>query len=259
MLQGHLNAISDEIWERLKDAKQLRISQGEETITDNILLYLFRQHIGVIRIVPTPKNKEKFQGTDWEWWIGNNRDGWLRYAIQAKKLNQQTNKYESLNHQVGKKPNQQSQHRILETYATANHAIPLYAFYNHIDLDDYTPYWHCSNMLDVKKLGCTVTPLKNVKNALSTRGSRTFQTIHSFEETIPIRCLAICPSIYGACKGINSRFHLEKLGIDATIFQNIDLFNEPINDFKQLPNSLYNHEIALYPKRILIIKTQDGI
>ncbi len=71
---------------------------------------------------------ESVKGTDWEWWIGNRTHGYLRYAVQAKKLDAKTNRYSSLNHKVGVGSKTLFQHDILEKYAHVNQAIPLYAF-----------------------------------------------------------------------------------------------------------------------------------
>jgi len=251
--------ICDDVWHRLKDSKRLGISQGEETITDNILLYLAQQNIKDISVIQTPKNTESIKGTDWEWWIGNNRKGWLRYAVQAKKLNQKTDIYSSLNHPVGKPPNQEYQHVILEKYANANGAVPIYAFYNHIDKDDYSKLWNCPLPIDVPKFGCTITPLTNVKKAISTRGSRTFDKIHEFPETIPVRCLAECPRINSIYSG-SKKDSIYKFGVEAKVYKDpIGLLNEikSFNTYEQLPEHLYNHEFGYYPKRILVIETNE--
>ncbi|EHO7545990.1 hypothetical protein KMF76_000231 [Salmonella enterica] len=90
MLMNHLDIISDDVWKRLENGKKYNIIQGEETLTDNILLYLASQNLSEIKIIQTPKNMESVKGTDWEWWIGNRTHGYLRYAVQAKKLDAKT-------------------------------------------------------------------------------------------------------------------------------------------------------------------------
>lgn len=127
MLKHHLNTVCDDVWNSIGNGKRYGISQGEETLTDNILLYLASQNLPEIKTIQTPKDKESVKGTDWEWWIGNRSQGYLRYAVQAKKLDSKSNRYASLNHKVGVGPNALFQHDILEKYALANHAILLYA------------------------------------------------------------------------------------------------------------------------------------
>ena len=261
MLSHHLNIVCDDVWNRLGYSKKYSISQGEETITDNLLLYLALQNLTNISIIQTPKNKEAIKGTDWEWWIGNRRSGYLRYAVQAKKLDFTTGRYESLNHKVGKGASAKYQHNILEAYSNANNAIPLYAFYNHLDPSDYPATWNCSLPIDYPKFGCTVTPLKNVKLAISKRGWRTFDKIHQFSETIPLRCLAVCPNIaFVSTSAISSKVYIPRFDLEATVYQSpwgilSDIGH--ITDFKDLPDSLYDHNSGYYPKKILIIETSD--
>ena len=115
MLQHHFNEVCDDVWNRLQNSKAYGISQGE-ALTDNILLYLASQNLPNLKIIQTPKNLEPVKGTDWEWWIGNRATGYLRYAVQAKKLDLKSGRYSSLNHKVGSK----TQHQILEDYARVN-------------------------------------------------------------------------------------------------------------------------------------------
>lgn len=259
MLKHHLNVVCDDIWERLDNSLSFGIAQGEETLTDNLLLYLASQKLSDIRIIQTPKNKEAVKGTDWEWWIGNRANGYLRYAVQAKKLDVKTGRYASLNHVVGNGATAEYQHNILEVYAKANRAIPLYAFYNYFQLPDYSDLWNCPLPFDLTKLGCTVTPLKNVKTAIANRGWRTFERIHKFKETVPLRCLAECPNIALAAR--NSQItYIERFGIEAFVYQDpwgwiSEMGN--LSSVDQMPGDFYDHELGYYPKRILLIETHD--
>lgn len=260
MLKHHLNIVCDDVWERLGNSKKFGISQGEETVTDNLLLYLVSQSLSTIKIIQTPKDKEPVKGTDWEWWIGNRSNGYLRYAVQAKKLNLKTGCYSSLNHKVGKGALADFQHKILEDYAIANKAVPLYAFYNHLESSDLPNQWNCPLPIEHSKLGCTVTPLKNVKKAISTKGWRTFEKIHSFSETVPLRCLAECPNIAFA-KGSNGSVYLPRFDTEATVYERpwrwISEMGH-LTDFSQMPNDFYNHDLGYYPKRILLIETIEA-
>jgi hypothetical protein len=108
--------------------------------------------------------------------IGNGGLETVRMAIYAmqfrrKKLDAKTNRYSSLNHKVGVGSKTLFQHDILEKYAHVNQAIPLYAFYNHLDPCNYPTKWNCPLPFDLTKLGCTVTSLQNVKYAIKNRGT----------------------------------------------------------------------------------------
>ena len=82
--------ISKDIWYKIKYATKAQIRQGEESITDNILLEILKSENKQIKVIQTSKIKEQEKGTDWEWWIGCKNLGWLRYAIQAKKIDSQS-------------------------------------------------------------------------------------------------------------------------------------------------------------------------
>jgi hypothetical protein len=178
-------------WQRILSSEKFNISQGEETITDLNLLEIAMSQSSEVTVVKTAKYKEKDQGTDWEWWIGNNRIGYLRYAVQAKKIDKHFIHYKALGHKV----DSEKQIDILERYAQNNRAIPLYCFYNYSQNTNLKPYWHCNLPPDNEQFGCTITPLKNVKQALQQRGKRTFDFLHSFSSTKPWRCLVRCPSL----------------------------------------------------------------
>ncbi|MEQ4711863.1 DUF6615 family protein [Providencia alcalifaciens] len=259
MLKHHLNVVCDDVWDRIGNGKKYGISQSEETLTDNILLYLASQKISEIKIIQTPKNVESIKGTDWEWWIGNRNQGYLRYAVQAKKLDSRSNRYASLNHKVGSGKSAMFQHEILEKYAIANQAIPLYAFYNHLEPDFYPKVWNCKLNFDLTKLGCTVTPLKNIKEAIKNRGWRTFEKIHSFPETVPLRCLAVCPMIT-ALSGLNGIHNIKHFGVEAKVYKDpwgwISEMGH-LKSFKQMPSTYYSHELGFYPKRILLIDNSE--
>jgi len=254
LLKKHLETVSKITWNTLSDAMELEVSQGEETITDNILLYLKRQHLKSLTVIKTPKNLESEKGTDWEWWIGNDSKGWLRYAVQAKKLDTPTKRYLKLNHDVGVPPNNERQDVVLQRYAKSNNAIPMYALYNFIKEPDYKPYWNCPLNLEIEQLGITVTPLHRVKEAIITYGSRSFEKIHAFPETIPIRCLAHCPKVKPDHKG-----YIKKLGVDAKIYSTNDvpfLSSQRQPHIEAFPPDLYSAEAGIYPIRILKMESE---
>jgi len=150
-------------WNRLRLGRIYNVHQGEETITDINLLEMVQANFANLRLWKCPKDQEPLIGIDWEWLIRVGSNPWRRYAVQAKRLNPTATAYENLNHQVGSKTDPknppQKQIDILKRYADAKRAMPLYCFYNHIDLKDYSPYWWCELTLDIPQFGCTVTPL----------------------------------------------------------------------------------------------------
>lgn len=185
-LQKVLEELSVDTWERLRDSQPLQIRFGEETITDLLLLDLKRKNPSHTRIVQTPKYKEKNQGTDWEWWVGSPRLKWLRFAVQAKKLDIKTLRYPGFGHKVGT----DSQIDLLERYATRNQAIPLYCLYNFAKPPATPDAWRCCQNFDEPQLACTVTSIDIVRSAIAQHGCRNFNWIHQYPQTLPWRCLA---------------------------------------------------------------------
>ncbi|WP_247236133.1 DUF6615 family protein [Telluribacter sp. SYSU D00476] len=243
--------------DRINSADSYGTIYGEETITDLILLELARQNYFNIRILQTPKPFEAIKGTDWEWFVGSNNFGWIRYAIHAKKLDLSTGRYKILSHKVGKPPKDEYQIKVLRDFAHANGAVPLNNFYNYFPKATQADHWHCQQDFDRELLGWTFTPLKNVEKAINTRGSRTFDKIHRFSSTLPIRCLFKCP------------FFRDLYRDTTTLSQDGDFFGETFrkvarlsNEFinareigilQYFPHELYNSQVGIYPKRIAII------
>lgn len=189
--------ISKKVWYGLENAYNADISIRETTISDLLFLYLHNSKLKSLTTIPTPHNKESEQGTDWEFWIGREKQ-WLRYAVQAKKYNTKKNEYSSLNHSVMDKTSnkKRKQYDILAEYAKANEAIPIYALYNYIDLgkktSDKINHYKFLNMLAGKgdtfddEWGVAITPLHNVQLALNNKGCRNLYFLRSFEGTMPL-------------------------------------------------------------------------
>lgn len=176
---------------RLEQSERLGLSLGEETLTDILLLEIAATRTRDILVHKTPKWQEARDGLDWEWLIGNDQQGWLRYAVQAKKA-KPDGYYSALGHMV----NGERQIDILKRYAAENRAIPLYCFYNYRPIDR-SSYWNCGLSVDVSQLGVTVAELGIVEEAFSRSwpSRRRFEWLHSRGRARPVRCLTCCPSI----------------------------------------------------------------
>lgn len=257
MIAKIFEEITRRIWTDIHLSNKYKIMYGEETITDSILLELAKQNHHGIQILQTNKLSESTNGTDWEWFVGSDTFGWMRYAIQAKKLKCSTGRYESLNHKVGTQPHDDYQLNILKRFSEANDAIALYNFYNYYPQANESSHWHCETAFDKELLGWTFTMLSNVETALNTKGCRTFNAIH-MAGALPIRCLFTCPqfkSLY---------YENAKAGLIVTPF------NKPYGKIPKLPQQfaaalktgileefpkeLYSAKIEIYPRRIAIIE-----
>ena len=176
-------------WDAIENAFVNRISFGEDAITSINLLALKNASFRNLAIVDT-RPDESTKGCDFEFWIGRNNSGWLRYAIQAKKISVSSGRYDSLSHFVGNIP----QIDVLETYSRANGAIPLYCLYNFSNHSSAISS-SCPKFRHAKEYGCSVTPSSTVKIALSKWGAKNFTWFHARPETLPWSCLVRCPQI----------------------------------------------------------------
>ena len=119
---------ADRIWNSIAEADQYGLSYGEETITDNVLLYLKKHHKRHVYLKSFSKKEERHNGADWEWWIG--REGqWNGMRVQAKRIKLPREEYKSLFYKSKKSTKLQIDHLIDQ--ATANDLTPVFAFYTY--------------------------------------------------------------------------------------------------------------------------------
>ena len=192
---------STSLWERLGYVRESIKSRGvlgpvrfgEETITDLLTMDLFVQGSTVALFKQTSKPDEAMWGTDFELWLGSERLGWFRFAIQAKKLDLRTDRYASLTQSNVNGP----QIDLLERYARRKRAAPLYCLYNHTDGADELDHWHCcTGPANLKELGCSVTPSSNIRTAIGMWKGKNFKSIHGRKSTLPWKCLVSCPKVW---------------------------------------------------------------
>lgn len=267
--------ISEYVWSTLSEGKRYDVSLGEETISDLILLEIAKRNYHYLSIRKTSKDKESKEGTDWEFWIGSIRMGWVRYAVQAKKMDYNQYSYKSLKHKVG--DDGRLQHELLREYAQATRSIALYAFYNIPKDRMIDKYWNCKKTLSIKKMGVTIANLEVVVRAINKKRGKNFPTIHTFNTTYPLYCLLECVSSYQkvvykqsppppsdtmtlSYSGISpmelsykSQFRIHNHDINYRL-DGIDMTEIVDSDelFKKVLHVLYPQNIPL-PKRILVI------
>ena len=188
--------IAESTWNRLRGAQRLREAQrlyvrlGEETLTDLLVLDFLVSAPNNIKFFQTTKPQEAVQGTDLVVCVRRSANKADIYAVQAKRLGV-AGRYDSLNHRSGNR----HQINILEDYAGESKAIPLYLLFNHVDDEDLkAEYWHCCQQADKRQFGCTLVPSWRIRDAISKRGYRTFDYIHSDRAALPWRCAFACPN-----------------------------------------------------------------
>lgn len=259
-LRAHLEELAVDTWERLRDARALGIRFGEETITDLVLLEMKRKHSARSYIAQTPLHKEKTQGTDWEWWIGSDRVGWIRYAVQAKRLNKDL-RYGSITHKV----NGTKQIDLLERYAKKHRALPLYCLYNYSGIGIDNSAWNCSLPYKKYQLACTITSIGVARHAIDNWGEKTFAKIHANQNTLPWRCLIACPRIkriYRSARlfGFSNDIH-PVTGTSVNVYPELPVELRNVRetgrvDFDQTASDFYSPDFDL-PKRILVLETDE--
>ena len=122
LLTRALECIAEDTWNLLEYAHGHRSPLSEDTITEINLLRLKSAQLPGMKIRRVPSRQEEARtGIDWEWWIGTDGFGWLRYAVQAKKL-YADGRYRCLKHPV----HGRQQMDILADYSNIKNAIPLY-------------------------------------------------------------------------------------------------------------------------------------
>ena len=220
--QGKLEAISLYTWNLLGDAKRLGASIYEETVTDLLSIDVMRNK-GQVKVTQTTKIQESKSGTDIELWLKHHagNDGWIRFAIQAKKLNILYERYGKLK---SYKPKNQPYRQVLalETYVKNKKAIPLYLLYNYTGNIQPTS-WHCCRSFEPHQLGCTVAITATIHQAIKT-SQNNFNDLHRFPTTMPLRCLA-CPIFYTA-QNVNPE----------------DYAHADLPNFMHNENEIHNHE-----------------
>jgi hypothetical protein len=95
--------LSECIWDDLEAATRATLQRDEETITNDLLLDLWRLHPSDVIIVQFNKPQEARTGADWLWTLTDGTT-WFSMLVQAKRLYQKTERYEKLGHSVGNPP-----------------------------------------------------------------------------------------------------------------------------------------------------------
>ncbi len=257
-------SIASRTWKNMKDGFRLGLPLNEEGITDHILVEVAKHKFRILdfrieHIKKATKSVEAQCGLDWEWWIGSQK-GWIRYGVQAKRIDEKGN-YKNLKHIV----NGRCQTKLLDEFCRINKAVPLYCFYNYFELSQIERYWHCCKKEKHKsQLGCTITPSFVVHEAIKRRGARKFSHLHSDPHTVPWRCLVGCPEI----KKLYSNLNPDDSDSDAPMTIGKRKFGQEIVLHPELPEFLtleksqwintdtivnyYNG--GIFPKRVMVIE-----
>ena len=140
----------------------VRVSYGEETITETNLLEITRRHPLRTRLHMFSKHQEALNGADWEWHILGRRRT-LKMRVQAKRL--QSNDVLRVKHKVASSGKQQRQ--LLIDAALADRMKPVYCIYCTERQRSIWTQTHAPDGLNSYQLGCLLADAAKVP--LSTR------------------------------------------------------------------------------------------
>ena len=170
-----------ETWFRLSDAKDVKLSLGEETITDINLLEIAKARHPEIKIEKFNKIEEGENGADWEFWLTGKSTKWLGLRIQAKVINLKNDKYEQLHY---KTKNSDQTEKLINS-SMKNNLIPLYCLYTMCDLSRYKDKFAYKHFIDRhESFGCSIVDAFAVKKL----GEKTHIS-HLIQDMIPWHCI----------------------------------------------------------------------
>ena len=141
--------------------KDVEVSYGEETITENNLLELRRRHPSIITLNTFGKKKEAKNGADWEWHIIGRRRK-FRMRVQAKRL--QTNNKLKIPHKV--KSSGEQQIDLLIKDAKAHRLKPVYCLYSSEAQRDHWKKENLGGGLEGFEAGCLLAHAETVKKTM---------------------------------------------------------------------------------------------
>ena len=169
-----------ETWHRLSDAKDAKMSLGEETITDINLLEIAKARHPEIKIKKFNKIEEGENGADWEFWLTGKSEKWLGLRIQAKVINLENDKYEQLHYHKGDQTN-----KLINNSMKNNKLIPLYCLYTMCDLSQYVKKFAYKNYVNKhESYGCSFIDAFVVK-----KWGKETHISHLIQDMIPWHCI----------------------------------------------------------------------
>ena len=222
-----LLSLATNIWRRRGAAKRCGLSFNEETVTETLLLDLALHFPGSVKIVPFTKAEEAQTGADWAWaFVGSDGHSCQGMLVQAKRLDNLDQAYQSLNHHGGaSNPTLSQMDRLIET-AKRYGLPPIYAFYNHLDDTSRIPAGICGTLDLIQSTlpeswGVAIAPATAVHKA---RSKNTFDCHRHHSR--PLHCL-LCSG------GIAQQHSLGSAGAAAATLS--EMFEETSEEEKLWP------------------------
>lgn len=171
-LVADLDAAAIRTWDRVRLGPGMGMALREDSITDENLFRLAQDHPAVVCRKFTSR-EEQLNGSDREWWIGSDDEGWIALRIQAKKLVDM--RYDELLYKSANQERVQCRVLVEEAAREADGRAlyPFYCFYNGWDEEQGWPTgipWtigcakpaNCRTVPDVRIFGCALARATDV-------------------------------------------------------------------------------------------------
>ena len=197
-----LEDLSSATYQRIALRERFVVRQGEETMTDVLLLDLARASLPLVSARKVARLRESREGMDWEMWVRHDRRGWVRYAVQAKR-HKANLKYADVGHVV--RGSSERQIDLLARFCRLTGSVGTYCLYNSPGRTVRDSEWHCSRARNDEHLGCSIVPLYVMQEVLRPHHAPSFAEIHQRPEVMPLRCL-FCDH-GGFWPGVDQKFH----------------------------------------------------
>jgi hypothetical protein len=257
-----LERLAIDTWERLTDAHALNISLGEESITDLNLLEMRRAGLPEVTAIKVPKHREAQTGIDWDWWIGSDECGWLRYVVQAKKLDLWSRRYSKLRYKVSDGHSPSLQFDRLAQFAGATGAVPIYCLYNG-GVPMPSPHIRYS-ATDVRQYGCTVAGLATIEPVHAAYHRKHFDDLHQPNGAFPWQCLVLHHCQWLRTGPDSGKHPLVPGSVDGREYQPRRFERTPpaiqqlvSGEAEELPAEFYPQDLPP-PKRVAVIDVSEA-
>jgi len=179
----------------VRDGERFGLRQGEEGITDRVLLDLCRKIPG-LKITKFTHKREAANGADWEWWIPTTTGRWFAFRMQAKKLLSSSSgrgKYD-FSYKVESAGKTQLESLIDTAHIDGIPAV--YALYNQAGSSRYSAHRHLHGCpTPTAGQGVTVISAKAVAKVFGPHPAAV-EDVQWL--SLPWSCLAHCPGVHTA-------------------------------------------------------------
>ncbi|WP_225796374.1 DUF6615 family protein [Streptomyces aculeolatus] len=194
-----MDQVALQTWRRLEDSRLPGRRFDETSITDSNLDAMRRRVPGLL-IWQSSQSNERETGADWEWWIGDDNEGWLSLRMQAKRA-YEDDTYAQLRH--GGADGDSFQYDTLIRGCDADKGYyPFHVFYNGWPKGYFHPGTHwavpaqwnaCPNMrsyvecghAEPRHYGCAIASSHDVKHLCDAQDPSRYSIVNLLSRAVP--------------------------------------------------------------------------